>query len=54
MLTGSAILLALCLIVVIGLFGVGEILLSMEEGLAFEGKHAKINGRPGSPTPNPE
>ena len=31
------------LIVVIGLFGVGEILLSMEEGLAFEGKSAKIN-----------
>ena len=31
------------LIVVIGLFGVGEILLSMEEGLNFEGKSAKIN-----------
>src|SRR5450759_2281335 len=31
------------LIVVIGLFGVGEILLSMEEGLAFEGKSAKMN-----------
>jgi putative tricarboxylic transport membrane protein len=31
------------LIVVIGLFGVGEILLSMEEGLAFEGKSARIN-----------
>ncbi len=31
------------LIVVIGLFGVGEILLSMEEGLKFEGKSAKIN-----------
>jgi len=31
------------LIVVIGLFGLGEILISMEEGLAFEGKHAKIN-----------
>lgn len=31
------------LIVVIGLFGVGEILISMEEGLAFEGKSAKIN-----------
>jgi putative tricarboxylic transport membrane protein len=31
------------LIVVIGLFGLGEILVSMEEGLAFEGKSAKIN-----------
>ncbi|MFH1029447.1 MAG: tripartite tricarboxylate transporter permease, partial [Pseudomonadota bacterium] len=31
------------LIAVIGLFGVGEILLSMEEGLKFEGKEAKIN-----------
>jgi putative tricarboxylic transport membrane protein len=31
------------LVVVIGLFGVGEILYSMEEGLAFEGKHANIN-----------
>jgi putative tricarboxylic transport membrane protein len=31
------------LVVVIGLFGLGEILISMEEGLAFEGKHAKIN-----------
>lgn len=31
------------LIVVIGLFGFGEILLSMEEGLKFEGKQAKIN-----------
>jgi putative tricarboxylic transport membrane protein len=31
------------LIVVIGLFGVGEILVSMEEGLKFEGKSAKIN-----------
>jgi putative tricarboxylic transport membrane protein len=31
------------LIVVIGLFGVGEILISMEEGLAFDGKSAKIN-----------
>jgi putative tricarboxylic transport membrane protein len=28
---------------VIGLFGIGEILLSMEEGLAFHGKSAKIN-----------
>ena len=27
----------------IGLFGIGEILLSMEEGLAFSGKSAKIN-----------
>jgi putative tricarboxylic transport membrane protein len=33
------------LIVVIGLFGLGEILVTMEEGLAFEGKHAKINAR---------
>jgi putative tricarboxylic transport membrane protein len=31
------------LIAVIGLFGVGEILVSMEEGLSFEGKTAKIN-----------
>jgi putative tricarboxylic transport membrane protein len=31
------------LIAVIGLFGIGEILLSMEEGLAFSGKAAKIN-----------
>ena len=31
------------LIAVIGLFGVGEILLTMEEGLAFKGKTAKIN-----------
>ena len=27
----------------IGLFGIGEILLTMEEGLAFKGKSAKIN-----------
>jgi putative tricarboxylic transport membrane protein len=33
------------LIVVIGLFGVGEILLTMEEGLAFTGKSAKMNLR---------
>ena len=33
------------LIAVIGLFGVGEILLTMEEGLAFRGKSAKINPR---------
>ncbi len=33
------------LIVVIGLFGVGEILISMEEGLKFEGKSAKINAK---------
>jgi putative tricarboxylic transport membrane protein len=33
------------LIGVIGLFGIGEILLSMEEGLAFQGKSAKINPR---------
>jgi putative tricarboxylic transport membrane protein len=31
------------LIAVIGLFGIGEILLSMEEGLAFSGKAAKIS-----------
>jgi len=31
------------LIVVIGLFGIGEILLSMEEGLNFSGKAARIN-----------
>jgi putative tricarboxylic transport membrane protein len=31
------------LIAVIGLFGVGEILLTMEEGLSFKGKSAKIN-----------
>jgi putative tricarboxylic transport membrane protein len=31
------------LIAVIGLFGIGEILLSMEEGLAFTGKSAKID-----------
>ena len=29
--------------VVIGLFGLGEILVTIEEGLAFEGKRAKIN-----------
>ncbi len=31
------------LIAVIGLFGIGEILLSMEEGLTFSGKSAKID-----------
>ena len=31
------------LIAVIGLFGIGEILISMEEGLSFSGKSAKIN-----------
>src|SRR5512141_510708 len=31
------------LIAVIGLFGIGEILLSMEEGLSFSGKSAKID-----------
>jgi putative tricarboxylic transport membrane protein len=31
------------LIAVIGLFGIGEILLTMEEGLAFKGKAARIN-----------
>src|SRR5688572_19702600 len=33
------------LIAVIGLFGIGEILLTMEEGLSFRGKSAKINPR---------
>ncbi|MEJ8840118.1 tripartite tricarboxylate transporter permease [Ramlibacter sp. AN1133] len=33
------------LVVVIGLFGLGEILVTMEEGLAFEGKTAKINAK---------
>ncbi len=33
------------LIAVIGLFGVGEILLTMEEGLSFKGRSAKINAR---------
>jgi putative tricarboxylic transport membrane protein len=31
------------LVAVIGLFGIGEILLTMEEGLRFKGKSAKIN-----------
>ncbi len=31
------------LIAVIGLFGIGEILLTMEEGLSFKGQNAKIN-----------
>ena len=31
------------LIAVIGLFGLGEILLTMEEGLAFKGTRGKIN-----------
>ena len=31
------------LVAVIGLFGIGEILLSMEEGLSFSGHQAKIN-----------
>src|SRR4029453_3385251 len=31
------------LIAVIGLFGIGEILLTLEEGLAFKGASAKIN-----------
>ena len=31
------------LIAVIGLFGIGEILLTMEEGLSFRGRNAKIN-----------
>src|SRR5690348_831274 len=33
------------LIAVIGLFGIGEILLTMEEGLSFKGKSASINVR---------
>ena len=33
------------LIAVIGLFGIGEILLTMEEGLSFKGAAAKINAR---------
>jgi putative tricarboxylic transport membrane protein len=33
------------LIAVIGLFGIGEILLTMEEGLSFKGREAKINLR---------
>jgi putative tricarboxylic transport membrane protein len=33
------------LIAVIGLFGIGEILLTMEEGLAFKGKSANVNPR---------
>ena len=33
------------LIAVIGLFGIGEILLSMEEGLKFSGKSAKLHPR---------
>lgn len=33
------------LIAVIGLFGIGEILLSMEEGLKFSGKSARINAK---------
>ena len=33
------------LIAVIGLFGIGEILLSMEEGLKFSGKTARINAK---------
>src|ERR671938_118145 len=31
------------LVVVIGLFGIGELMLTMEEGLKFEGIHAKVN-----------
>jgi putative tricarboxylic transport membrane protein len=33
------------LVAVIGLFGIGEILVSMEEGLAFKGMAAKINAK---------
>ena len=36
------------LIVVIGLFGIGELLLTMEEGLKFEGVRAKVNLRASS------
>ena len=39
------------LVAVIGLFGIGEILLTIEEGLQMRGVHAKIDprwcGRPG-------
>lgn len=33
------------LVAVIGLFGIGEILLTMEEGLAFKGKDARLDAR---------
>src|SRR5207247_9362733 len=33
------------LVAVIGLFGIGEILLTLEEGLAFKGTSAKMNVR---------
>ena len=33
------------LVAVIGLFGIGEILLTLEEGLAFKGAAAKLNMR---------
>src|SRR5687768_18566626 len=33
------------LVAVIGLFGIGEILITLEEGLAFKGASAKINLR---------
>jgi putative tricarboxylic transport membrane protein len=33
------------LVAVIGLFGIGEILLTMEEGLAFKGQSARIDGK---------
>ena len=33
------------LVAVIGLFGIGEILLTLEEGLAFKGKDAKLNAK---------
>ena len=36
------------LIAVIGLFGIGEILLTMEEGLAFKGKSAKLDFKRGA------
>src|SRR6185436_528230 len=41
------------LIAVIGLFGIGEILLTIEEGLEFKGANAKLNMRvvPGGATP---
>jgi putative tricarboxylic transport membrane protein len=31
------------LVAVIGLFGIGEIMLTMEEGLSFKGASARIN-----------
>ena len=39
------------LIAVIGLFGIGEILLTLEEGLAFKGASARINLKVGASRP---